>query len=163
MLRVGRLPPAPAAPAAPAAPPTRCGFAGCAVTRLPVHCGSACAACGAVGGWVVSGTCVPLCLWAVALRLLRPVTSPPVVVYVESVCRVERLSVSGRILYWLADVFMVQWKTLQDKCVLCLALHCLALHCFALHCFASLCFPPRLCGCACNVRGAANCNATTRD
>jgi len=37
------------------------------------------------------------------------------IVYVESICRVETLSLSGRIMYYLAEHFFVQWQQLQDK------------------------------------------------
>ena len=37
------------------------------------------------------------------------------VVYVESFCRVETLSLSGKILYYMADQFVVQWPQLSDK------------------------------------------------
>lgn len=37
------------------------------------------------------------------------------VVYVESMCRVETLSLSGHIMYYIADHFFVQWQQLQDK------------------------------------------------
>ncbi|XP_048352967.1 UDP-N-acetylglucosamine transferase subunit ALG14 homolog [Sphaerodactylus townsendi] len=59
------------------------------------------------------GTCVPICLSAFLLRLLgiKRVT----IVYVESVCRVENLSLSGKILYHFSDHFFVQWPTLKEK------------------------------------------------
>nr|XP_056701226.1 UDP-N-acetylglucosamine transferase subunit ALG14 homolog [Euleptes europaea] len=59
------------------------------------------------------GTCVPICVSALLLRLLglKRVT----IVYVESVCRVENLSLSGKILYHLSDHFFVQWPTLKEK------------------------------------------------
>ncbi|EEC13566.1 conserved hypothetical protein [Ixodes scapularis] len=37
------------------------------------------------------------------------------VVYVESFCRVETLSITGRVLYHLADHFVVQWPQLSAK------------------------------------------------
>ncbi len=37
------------------------------------------------------------------------------IVYVESICRVETLSMSGRILYYFADQFVVQWPQLAEK------------------------------------------------
>jgi len=56
------------------------------------------------------GTCIPVALAALALRLLgvRYVT----IVYVESVCRVTSLSLSGKLLLPLADHFLVQWPQL---------------------------------------------------
>ena len=37
------------------------------------------------------------------------------IVYVESVCRVETLSATARILYYVADRVLVQWPELQQK------------------------------------------------
>ncbi|XP_077189092.1 UDP-N-acetylglucosamine transferase subunit ALG14 [Paroedura picta] len=59
------------------------------------------------------GTCVPICISALLLRLLglKKVT----IVYVESICRVENLSLSGKILYHFSDHFFVQWPHLKEK------------------------------------------------
>ncbi|XP_066103350.1 UDP-N-acetylglucosamine transferase subunit ALG14 [Saccopteryx bilineata] len=59
------------------------------------------------------GTCVPICASALLLGILgiKKVT----IVYVESVCRVEHLSLSGRILLPLSDYFLVQWPALKKK------------------------------------------------
>ena len=40
-----------------------------------------------------------------------------VVVYVESIARVKKLSLTGMLLYhlWLADQFFVQWEALKVK------------------------------------------------
>ncbi|KPP77697.1 UDP-N-acetylglucosamine transferase subunit ALG14-like, partial [Scleropages formosus] len=59
------------------------------------------------------GTCVPLCVAALFLGLLG--LKKVLIVYVESICRVETLSLSGKILYYLSDYFFVQWSTLKDK------------------------------------------------
>lgn len=40
---------------------------------------------------------------------LRDIT----MVFVESICRVKTLSLSGKIMYYIADHFLVQWKQLQ--------------------------------------------------
>lgn len=63
------------------------------------------------------GTCVPICFSAVFLRLLLlPVRRyHPSIVFVESFCRVQRLSLSGRLLYPIADKFVVQWPQLLSK------------------------------------------------
>ena len=37
------------------------------------------------------------------------------VIYVESICRVETLSLSAKLLYYLADHLLVQWPSLQAK------------------------------------------------
>ncbi|KAM8782500.1 UDP-N-acetylglucosamine transferase subunit ALG14 [Rhynchonycteris naso] len=59
------------------------------------------------------GTCVPICASALLLGILgiKKVT----IVYVESVCRVEHLSLSGRILHPISDYFLVQWPALKKK------------------------------------------------
>ncbi|KAM6079777.1 UDP-N-acetylglucosamine transferase subunit ALG14 isoform 3-T3 [Theristicus caerulescens] len=38
-----------------------------------------------------------------------------IIVYVESICRVETLSLSGKILYYFSDYFIVQWPDLKEK------------------------------------------------
>ena len=59
------------------------------------------------------GTCIPICLWAYLLKFfcLRPTR----MVYVESLCRVQRLSLSALLLYhlYLADHIFVQWPRLK--------------------------------------------------
>jgi hypothetical protein len=61
------------------------------------------------------GTCLPVCIAAVGLSLLG--VAEPRVVFVESVCRVGSLSLTGRLLYALrlADQVQVQWRSLHDK------------------------------------------------
>lgn len=59
------------------------------------------------------GTCVPIVLTAFGLAVLG--IKKASVVYVESFCRVETLSITGRILYHLADHFVVQWPQLSTK------------------------------------------------
>ncbi|XP_029473884.1 UDP-N-acetylglucosamine transferase subunit ALG14 homolog isoform X3 [Rhinatrema bivittatum] len=59
------------------------------------------------------GTCVPVCASAVLLWILG--IKKVIVIYVESVCRVETLSLSGRILYYFSDYFIVQWPALKKK------------------------------------------------
>ena len=63
------------------------------------------------------GTCVPICLAAFASRVLGRRANASAVVYVESVCRVRRLSLTGEILYRLriADALFVQWEGLLAK------------------------------------------------
>ena len=36
-------------------------------------------------------------------------------VYVESVCRVQTMSLSGRIMYLFADHLLVHWPSLKEK------------------------------------------------
>ncbi|XP_072023513.1 UDP-N-acetylglucosamine transferase subunit ALG14-like [Amphiura filiformis] len=59
------------------------------------------------------GTCIPLCAAAFIMRFLG--IKPVIQVYVESICRVENLSVSGLIMYYFADHLLVQWPQLKDK------------------------------------------------
>ncbi|XP_051969536.1 UDP-N-acetylglucosamine transferase subunit ALG14 homolog [Xyrauchen texanus] len=59
------------------------------------------------------GTCVPLCGAGLLLGILG--LKRVLIVYVESICRVETLSLSGKILYYLSDYFFVQWVPLKDK------------------------------------------------
>ncbi|XP_015996403.2 UDP-N-acetylglucosamine transferase subunit ALG14 homolog isoform X1 [Rousettus aegyptiacus] len=59
------------------------------------------------------GTCVPICVSALLLGILG--IKKVIIVYVESICRVEHLSLSGKILFHLSDYFIVQWPTLKEK------------------------------------------------
>ncbi|XP_077981570.1 UDP-N-acetylglucosamine transferase subunit ALG14-like [Glandiceps talaboti] len=56
------------------------------------------------------GTCIPLCAAALTLTFLG--VKKVHVVYVESICRVDSLSLSGKILYYFADKLFVQWPEL---------------------------------------------------
>lgn len=56
------------------------------------------------------GTCIPICLVAKLFPFKR--TS---VIFVESFCRIQSLSLSGQILYYIADHFLVQWPFLAEK------------------------------------------------
>ncbi|CAG2120366.1 unnamed protein product, partial [Medioppia subpectinata] len=57
------------------------------------------------------GVCIPICLSA--KLLLRDVR----IVFVESFCRTQSLSLSGRILYFcrICDHFLVQWPQLTHR------------------------------------------------
>ncbi|KAM6900117.1 UDP-N-acetylglucosamine transferase subunit ALG14 [Xenentodon cancila] len=59
------------------------------------------------------GTCVPPCVVALLLGIVG--VKKVLIVYVESICRVQTLSLTGRILYPLADYFFVQWAALRDR------------------------------------------------
>lgn len=63
------------------------------------------------------GTCVPICLAAYLLRVLALSDSVyrPYIVFAESYCRVQSLSLTGKILYPIADRFIVQWETLLSS------------------------------------------------
>lgn len=58
------------------------------------------------------GTCVPIVLGCWILRILG---WPCTIVFCESYCRVETLSLSGKLLYPLVDCFLVHWESLHDK------------------------------------------------
>ena len=57
------------------------------------------------------GTCVPICFSAFFLRVLGFHDSK--ILFVESFCRVDSLSLSGKILYHIVDRFIVQWPELS--------------------------------------------------
>jgi len=59
------------------------------------------------------GTCIPICLMVRFVRMFRILETK--VIFVESVCRVKSLSLSGKILYHgrVADEFVVQWPELK--------------------------------------------------
>nr|XP_022317732.1 UDP-N-acetylglucosamine transferase subunit ALG14 homolog [Crassostrea virginica] len=59
------------------------------------------------------GTCVPICLVGVCLKILS--LGQVKIVYVESICRVDSLSVSAWMLYYVVDHMLVQWPSLQKK------------------------------------------------
>lgn len=61
------------------------------------------------------GTCVPVCFAAYLIKFLG--FKDIRIVYVESFCRVENLSLSGRILYrlYIASDVIVQWPQLTNK------------------------------------------------
>ncbi|KAM3593175.1 uncharacterized protein V6R79_007209 [Siganus canaliculatus] len=59
------------------------------------------------------GTCVPLCLAGVLLGILG--IKKVLIVYIESICRVHSLSLTGKILYPISDYFFVQWSSLRDR------------------------------------------------
>ena len=58
------------------------------------------------------GTCIPICFGAYLLRVFG--RHDPTIVFVESFCRVKGLSLTGKILYPMADRFIVQWENLAN-------------------------------------------------
>ncbi|KAJ8084616.1 UDP-N-acetylglucosamine transferase subunit [Marasmius tenuissimus] len=56
------------------------------------------------------GTCFTLCLPVILNKILG--LKAPQVIYIESFARVKRLSLSGKLLRYIADRFIVQWPTL---------------------------------------------------
>ncbi|KAM8721681.1 hypothetical protein ACLKA7_007538 [Drosophila subpalustris] len=61
------------------------------------------------------GTCVPFGYAAYLCRLLGRLPTHCKIVFVESYCRVETLSLSGRLLLPLADIFVVHWPALAAR------------------------------------------------
>jgi beta-1,4-N-acetylglucosaminyltransferase len=59
------------------------------------------------------GTCVPICYVAFLYRVLG--FMQPTIIFSESLCRVKTLSLSGKLLYPIADRFIVQWPQLAEK------------------------------------------------
>jgi len=59
------------------------------------------------------GTCLPICLAGLLLRILG--ICPTQIVFCESYCRVETLSLTGILLYPIVDVFIVHWKELLQE------------------------------------------------
>ena len=59
------------------------------------------------------GTCIPICLTAYLMRFLM--LKQVRIVYVESICRVDHLSLSAMLLYFIADQLLVQWPQLAAK------------------------------------------------
>nr|CAD2172810.1 unnamed protein product [Meloidogyne enterolobii] len=59
--------------------------------------------------------CLPICLFARLFNFLR--IKRIKIIFVESICRVQTLSLTGRILYHLniPDAFLVQWPSLKEK------------------------------------------------
>ncbi|KAI9292592.1 UDP-N-acetylglucosamine transferase subunit ALG14 [Neoconidiobolus thromboides FSU 785] len=60
------------------------------------------------------GSCVPLFLLAKFISTIHP-KSRLKLVYIESFARVNTLSLSGKILYYFTDLFIVQWPNLLKK------------------------------------------------
>ena len=60
------------------------------------------------------GTCCILTLWFRLIDLVLLVTPSSHIVYIESLARIDALSLTGRILYYAADLFIVQWPELRE-------------------------------------------------
>lgn len=59
------------------------------------------------------GTCVPICIVAFLFKIFY-INGNCRIVFVESFCRVRTVSLTGRILKWIVDLFVVQWPQLQE-------------------------------------------------
>ncbi|RNA15251.1 UDP-N-acetylglucosamine transferase subunit ALG14 -like protein [Brachionus plicatilis] len=62
------------------------------------------------------GTCIPCCIITFVLSRILFLIPKCKIVYVESICRVKKFSLSGKILYSLkiADSLIVQWPELKE-------------------------------------------------
>ena len=63
------------------------------------------------------GTCVPICLIIYFFSRCLFILPKCKIVFIESLCRVKSLSLTGKIFYYLkiADAFLVQWPELNQK------------------------------------------------
>lgn len=59
------------------------------------------------------GTCLPIAVWTFMGRILGLWEGK--IVFCESFCRVTSLSLTGKLLYPIVDVFVVHWEQLQNK------------------------------------------------
>lgn len=60
------------------------------------------------------GTCLPVAIAGLLLGKFLGIF-PITLVFVESFCRVDTLSLTGKIMYWIADLFVLHWQELHDK------------------------------------------------
>ncbi|RLN27340.1 hypothetical protein BBJ28_00013108 [Nothophytophthora sp. Chile5] len=61
-----------------------------------------------------AGTCIPICAAVVLFRVLGVHTDSKLI-FCESFARVQHLSLTGKLLYYVADEFVVQWPQLQAQ------------------------------------------------
>lgn len=59
------------------------------------------------------GTCIPVCFVAFIMRLFHYVNTS--IIFVESICRVNTLSLTGKLMFLIADLIIVQWPELKHK------------------------------------------------
>lgn len=59
------------------------------------------------------GTCIPIC--GISFLLKAAFIAKIKIVFVESFCRTKTLSLTGKILMYIADNFIVQWPSLTKK------------------------------------------------
>lgn len=59
------------------------------------------------------GTCIPVCVLTFLLKCCFICETK--IVFIESFCRTQSFSLTGRILTYLADNFIVQWPSLKTK------------------------------------------------
>ncbi|KAJ0399528.1 hypothetical protein ATCC90586_001568 [Pythium insidiosum] len=61
------------------------------------------------------GTCIPICAAVLLLRVLGLERRRCRLVFCESLARVQSLSLSGRLLYYVADEFVIHWPQLKRR------------------------------------------------
>lgn len=61
------------------------------------------------------GTCFPICVVAFIMRCLFILDCR--IIFVESICRVRTISLTGKVLQYFADIIVVQWPQLRDVCL----------------------------------------------
>lgn len=59
------------------------------------------------------GTCVPICIVAFMMKVFF-YNSSCKITFIESFCRVKTLSLSGWILLYISDIFVVQWPAIKN-------------------------------------------------
>lgn len=59
------------------------------------------------------GTCIPVCFVVFLMRLCHYTNTS--IIFVESICRVKTLSLTGKLLFLFADLIIVQWPELKQK------------------------------------------------
>lgn len=59
------------------------------------------------------GSCVPVCYVALLFKLFF-INRHCKIVFVESFCRVNTLSLSGKLMLFVSDIFVVQWPKLKN-------------------------------------------------
>ncbi|WBF11901.1 hypothetical protein N7582_001160 [Saccharomyces uvarum] len=63
------------------------------------------------------GTCCIITFWLKIMELVLLFLDSSHIVYVESLARINTPSLTGKILYWVVDEFVVQWRELRDDCL----------------------------------------------
>ena len=84
------------------------------LAHTPLPCSPLTVLMNVAGG--AQGTCIPLCIAALGLEVLG-LLGRTRIIYVESFCRVEHLSMTGKLLYAtrITDSFLVQWEGLAAQ------------------------------------------------
>lgn len=60
------------------------------------------------------GTCIPICFISFLFKVFC-INANCRIVFIESYCRTKSISLSGKILVWIADLFVVQWPDLLNE------------------------------------------------